>query len=108
MPKAKKRYHRRERKNLELRAWIMSNGVSYKEIANRIYMSQSGLSQWFQNDMQKWQIDEVVQAVKEIVLERGMRDEEVRNKESDGWSRLVSGMGNILGDVAEPTVEDER
>jgi predicted XRE-type DNA-binding protein len=108
MPKAKKRYHRRERKNLELRAWIMSNGVSYKEIAKRIYMSQSGLSQWFQNDMQKWQIDEVVQAVKEIVLERGMRDEEGNRREDCLYSPLVGSITYGLDSILDKHIEDEQ
>lgn len=106
MPKRTKRYHKRERKNLELRAWVMAQGITYKDIAKKIYISQSTLSQWFQSDMQPWQREEVIQAVKEIVIERGNRDEEVRNRESRLWSDLVSSMACFLDNDTDTHIED--
>lgn len=106
MSRGKVKYHKRERKNLELRAWIMANGVEYKEIAKKIYVSQSTLSQWFQHDMQKWQRDEVIKAVKEIMLERGSRNEEARRMENSNWNSLVGSLAYVLDSDIPSSVEE--
>ena len=66
------------RKNLELRAFIIGNGLTYTEVAKEIPISNAGFSAMLQMELNQGMKDEIMQAAKRALLkkERGMCDEE--------------------------------
>ena len=66
------------RKNLELRAFIIGNGLTYGEVAKEIPISNAGFSAMLQMELNDGMKDEIMQAAKRALLkkERGMCDEE--------------------------------
>lgn len=66
------------RKNLELRAFIIGNGLTYTEVAKEIPISNAGFSAMLQMELNEGMKDEIMQAAKRALLkkERGMCDEE--------------------------------
>ena len=66
------------KKNLDLRAWIVGHGLTYKEVAKEIPISNAGFSGMLQRELAKKEKQEIIQAAKRALLkkERGIRDEE--------------------------------
>lgn len=66
------------RRNLELRAFIIGNGLTYKEVAEQIPISNAGFSAMLQMELNEGMKEEIMQAAKRALLqkERGMCDEE--------------------------------
>ena len=58
-------------RNVELRMFIAEQGISYKQIAQKIKRSQSQLSQIMQSDMPDWWRQLILGAIAEIREERG-------------------------------------
>ncbi len=66
------------KKNLDLRAWIVGHGLTYKEVAKEIPISNAGFSGMLQRELAKKEKQEIIQAAKRALLkkERGISDEE--------------------------------
>lgn len=66
------------KKNLDLRAWIVEHGLTYKEVAKEIPISNAGFSGMLQRELAKKEKQEIIQAAKRALLkkERGISDEE--------------------------------
>lgn len=58
-------------RNVELRMFIAEQGISYKQIAQKIKRSQSQLSQIMASDMPSWWKETILGAIAEIREERG-------------------------------------
>ena len=76
MIREKRRYEKYPPQNLEVRALIVGNGISYGELAKAIPVSQQTLSGWLRYELRGWQKDEILRAIDRIKAERG-RNEEV-------------------------------
>lgn len=61
-------YEKKPKKNLRLRAYIASTGVSYKDIADYIHIQASTLSMWMSYELSPDREQEIRQAVKALVL----------------------------------------
>ena len=68
----------KERKNLDLRVFIVKNGLTYGEVAKEIPVSRSGFSVMLQRDLAKAEKDEIRQAAKRALLkkEQGIGEDE--------------------------------
>lgn len=66
------------KKNLDLRVWIVGHGLTYKEVAKEIPISNAGFSGMLQRELAKKEKQEIIQAAKRALLkkERGISDEE--------------------------------
>lgn len=66
------------KKNLDIRAWIVGHGLTYKEVAKEIPISNAGFSGMLQRELAKKEKQEIIQAAKRALLkkERGISDEE--------------------------------
>lgn len=59
------------RKNLSLRNYILGQGVTYQEVAKKMYMSNSSFSTLLQRELSEAQVLEIKHATDEVVLLRG-------------------------------------
>ena len=68
----------KERKNLDIRAWIVGHGLTYTEVAKQIPISNAGFSTMLQRELDKSEKKEIIQAAKRALLvkERGLENEE--------------------------------
>ena len=68
----------KERKNLDLRAWIVGHGLTYGEVAKQIPISNAGFSTMLQRELDKSEKKEIIIAAKRALLikERGLENEE--------------------------------
>lgn len=68
----------KERKNLDIRAWIVGHGLTYGEVAKQIPISNAGFSTMLQRELDKSEKREIIQAAKRALLirERGLENEE--------------------------------
>lgn len=66
------------RKNLDIRAFIVGNGLTYKEVAEQIPISNAGFSAMLQKELSKGMKEEIVAAAKRAMFkkEKGVCDEE--------------------------------
>ena len=66
------------RKNLELRAFIIGNGLTYTEVAREIPISNAGFSAMLQMELNEGMKDEIIAAAKRAMFkkEKGLCDEE--------------------------------
>lgn len=64
--KKRRPYEKKPKRNLEIRAMIASEGIEYSEIAERIYVSRSTLSQWMSYDLSDEKRQMIVDAVNAI------------------------------------------
>lgn len=66
------------RRNLDIRAWIVGHGLTYKEVAKQIPLSNAGFSLLLQRELTKGMKKEIIQAAKRALLikERGLENEE--------------------------------
>ena len=69
--------YKKPKRNLNLRGYVSSMGVSWKEIAQQMFVAPSTLSEWLTKEMPRSKQMEIVQAVKAIKLLKG----EVENEE---------------------------
>ena len=58
-------------RNVELRMFIAEQGISYKQIAEKLHRSQSQLSQIMGSEMPDWWRQSILGAIAEIREERG-------------------------------------
>lgn len=59
---------RKPKRNLELRSFIVGQGVTYGEVAKQMYMSKSAFSQMLQKDLTEEQTAEIRNATNTIVI----------------------------------------
>lgn len=66
------------RKNLEIRAFIVGSGLTYKEVAEEIPISNAGFSAMLQKELSKGMKEEIIAAAKRALFkkEKGICDEE--------------------------------
>jgi hypothetical protein len=58
------------RKNLDVRAWIVGHGLTYKEVAKEIPISNAGFSGMLQMELTQGMKDEIMQAAKRALLKK--------------------------------------
>lgn len=104
--KTERKYDKNPMRNLRLRALIAGCGLRYGEIAKKIYISQSTLSQWFQHEMKPWQEEEVVKAIAQIIWERGYVGDEDQYKDRESFIRdyVDSNLGSDVDGASAQTV----
>lgn len=59
------------RKNLPLRNYILGQGITYQEVARKMYMSNASFSAMLQRNLTESQVAEIKHATDEIVSSRG-------------------------------------
>ena len=62
------------RKNLDVRAWIIGHGLTYKEVAKEIPVSSSAFSAMLQMELTKGMKQEIIQAAKRATLKKERAD----------------------------------
>lgn len=101
--KRKRQYDKNPVCNRKIRALMAMNGLRYGELAKKLFISQSTLSQWFMHEMKPWQREEVIKAIGEIVWERGFENED-EDKESIIRSYMDACVGNDMDVVSSEAV----
>ncbi len=102
--KRERKYDKNPVCNLRLRALIAGCGLRYGEIAEKLYISQSTLSQWFQHEMKPWQREEVVKAIAQIIWERGYVGDESKNREDFIRDFMGDNLGSDMDLASAQTV----
>lgn len=66
-----------QKKNLDLRVFILKSGLTYSDVAKEIPISRSGFSTMLQRELAKSEKEEIKHAAKRALLkkERGIEDE---------------------------------
>ena len=95
--KTERKYDKNPICNLRLRALIAGCGIRYGELAKKMYISPSTLSQWFQHEMKPWQRKEVVKVIAQIIWERGYVNDESKNREDFIKDYMHTHLGGNLG-----------
>lgn len=106
--KTERKYDKNPMRNLRLRALIAGCGLRYGEVAKKMYISQSTLSQWFQHEMKPWQEEEVVKAIAQIIWERGYVGDESKDREGFIRDCVGSYMGSGVDSPPAETVAGEN
>ena len=103
--KRERRYEKNPICNLRIRALIAGCGIRYGELAKKIYISQSTLSQWFAHEMKDWQREEVVKGIAQIVWERGYVSDEMQEREDFIRDFVDDNLGSDVGNAHAQVVE---
>ena len=72
----RRKYKKHPVQNLKIRGLIAESGITYKELAQTMFISQSALSMWFMQPLAVWQKNEVLDAIDKIKAERERNEKE--------------------------------
>ena len=60
----------KQKNNIEVRGWIIGHGLTYKEVAREIPISQAGFSAMLQKELSKGMKREIINAAKKAMLRK--------------------------------------